>query len=52
MLITTGAVQIHRLPKLLYLNYEKKYLLSPKNIGIHFFEHPYHRSADRKGQNE
>jgi hypothetical protein len=38
--VQEGKVKVNRLPLLLYLNLEKGYLLSPKNIGRYLFQHP------------
>jgi hypothetical protein len=42
-LIEKGTVEKERLPLLLYLNAETKYLLSPKNITKYLFCNPCYR---------
>jgi hypothetical protein len=50
-LIEDKIVNQARLPMLLYLNWESKYLLSPKNIGKYLFTHPlYTKNTGQYGE--
>jgi len=50
-IIEEKIVNQARLPLLLYLNWESKYLLSPKNISKYLFTHPfYSKNAGKYGE--